>query len=106
MAVSEELAAIYQAYFGELVMQIDGVDRRGVSWPDWAITTRIDAEAHWPTVWQAVACHRTQLPNYGVLATLSADEHKRLWGRPTYYRVFSRVNGGRAVEHDLFAGLR
>jgi hypothetical protein len=29
-----------------------------------------------------------------------------LWGYMTYYRAFSTVNGGRAIETDLFEGLR
>jgi hypothetical protein len=34
-------------------------------------------------------------------------EHREsLWSRQSFYRVFSRVNGGRAREHDLFEGLR
>ena len=30
----------------------------------------------------------------------------RLWGYQRYYRAYSLVNGGRARETDLFAGLR
>jgi hypothetical protein len=30
----------------------------------------------------------------------------KFFGEGTFVRVFSRVNGGRAVERDLFAGLR
>ena len=37
---------------------------------------------------------------------LSDEQHQFLWGRPTLYRVYSFVNGGRSVEHDLFTGLR
>lgn len=106
MAVSVELGDLYESVFGELVMPVDGVDRRGVSWPDWAITTQIDARAYWETVWRAVACHRSQLPNYGVLSVLDAQTHGRLWGCQGFYRAYSLVNGGRAPEHDLFAGLR
>jgi len=29
-----------------------------------------------------------------------------LWGIQEFYRVFSSVNGGRAIETDLFEGLR
>lgn len=106
MTFSAALADIYQAHFGDLVMPVDGVERRGVVWPDWAITTRLDVTAHWETVWRAVACHRSQLPNYDVLARLEPQEHQRLWGCQEFYRVYSLVNGGRAPENDLFAGLR
>ncbi len=97
---------VYQAVFGEQVMTIDGVGRRPVSWQDWAITTRIDTAAHWPRVWQAVACHRSQLPGYQHLKDLPPEQHQALWGSQGLYRVYSTVNGGRAIEHDLFAGLR
>ena len=43
-------------------MDIDGQDRRAAAWPDWQITTRIDASDHWRTVWKAVHCHQTQIP--------------------------------------------
>ena len=106
MAPSRELLAAYQAAFGELAMHIDGEDRRAVAWPDWQMTTRIDASEHWRTVWKAVCCHRTQVPVTDLLERLSEEQHKMLWGYPTYYRAFSLVNGGRSVEHDVFEGLR
>ncbi|MBI3761038.1 MAG: PIG-L family deacetylase [Chloroflexi bacterium] len=101
----EELAA-YQSVFGDLVMRVDDKDRRVVAWEDWAITTRIDTEAHWRTAWQAVLCHQSQLPAYHKLENLSEEHHKGLWGCQGYYRAFSVVNGGRQVESDLFEGLR
>ena len=97
---------VYQAIFGEQVMTIDGVGRRPVPWQDWAITTRIDTGAYWPVVWQAVACHRSQLPGYQRLKDLLPEQHQALWGSQGFYRVFSTVNSGRAIELDLFAGLR
>jgi LmbE family N-acetylglucosaminyl deacetylase len=97
---------VYQAVFGEQVMTIDGVGRRPVPWQEWAITTRLDTAAHWPEVWQAVACHRSQLPGYQRLKDLSPEQHQALWGNQGFYRVFSTVNGGRTIEYDLFAGLR
>ncbi len=100
------ILAAYQAAFGELVMPVDGVDRRGIAWADWAITTRIDTAAYWQQVWQAVTCHQSQLPGYQTLQNLPDDHHKHLWGMQTFYRALSLVNGGRAVERDLFAGLR
>jgi LmbE family N-acetylglucosaminyl deacetylase len=97
---------VHQAVFGEQVMTIDGVGRRAVPWQEWAITTRIDTAAYWPEVWQAVACHRSQLPGYHKLKDLPPEQHQALWGSQGFYRVFSTVNGGRTLEHDLFAGLR
>lgn len=99
-------AAAYQAVFGDLVMRVEDEERRSASWPDWAVTTWIDAGDVWRTVWQAVSCHRSQLPGYGQLEQLTEEQHRQLWGRDGYLRVFSRVNGGRERESDLFAGLR
>jgi LmbE family N-acetylglucosaminyl deacetylase len=102
---AEDLAA-YQVAFGDLVMHIDGVERRATGWPAWAISARINTGEHWPQVWQAVARHRSQLPGYQALKNLPPEHHRQLWGQQTYYRAFSLVNGGRTVESDLFAGLR
>lgn len=102
----EEARAAYEAAFGDLVMTIDGVERRTVSWEDWAISARIDTSAYWEQVWRAVACHRTQLPGYHALQNLPEHHHRNLWGTQTFYRALSLVNGGREVEDDLFAGLR
>ena len=87
-------------------MTVDGVERREVSWPEWAITTWIDADHCWEVVWRAVSCHRSQLPNYERLASLSEAGHRALWGRQSYYRAMSAVNGGRKLENDLFEGVR
>jgi len=103
---TEAERAVYEAAFGELVMPVDGVARRWMPWAGWAITTRLDTEGSWPAVWAAIRCHRTQLPNYESLAALPEADHRALWGAQTFYRAVSLVNGGRAMEHDLFAGLR
>lgn len=105
MAETEEKTAAYQAAFGELVMHVNGQARQAVSWPDWAITTRIDTLAYWQQVWQAVSCHQSQLPGYQALQNLPPEHHQNLWGSQTYYRLFSLVNGGRQPEQDLFEGL-
>jgi LmbE family N-acetylglucosaminyl deacetylase len=96
----------YEATFGRLVMPVDSVERRFTIWPEWAITTRIDTSAYGQQVWRAIACHRSQLPDFQHLKTLPATHQTRLWGRHSYYRAMSLVNGGREVEDDLFAGLR
>ncbi len=56
MAPTKDLLDVYQFVFGDLVMHIDGVARRGAGWPDWQITTLIDTWAYWRTVWKAVCC--------------------------------------------------
>lgn len=97
--------AVYQEAFGELVMRIDDVDRSSVAWPDWAITTQLDTSDYWRQAWQAVQCHTTQVPGLDALARLPEQYHRAVWGAQTFYRALSLVNGGRAIEDDLFAGL-
>jgi LmbE family N-acetylglucosaminyl deacetylase len=106
LAPDRNLLAAYQEAFGDLVMAVDGTERRAAAWADWAITTRVDTAAYWQQVWQAVSCHRTQLPTYQMLRDLPDEHHHHLWGTQTFYRAFSLVNGGRASERDLFEGLR
>jgi LmbE family N-acetylglucosaminyl deacetylase len=106
VAWPEATWAGYQEAFRTLVSTVDGVERRAVPWPDWAITTVIDTRAWWPTVWRAVSCHQSQITAYERLAHLTPEHHEALWGRQSYYRAFSLVNGGRSRESDLFEGLR
>jgi len=96
----------YEQAFGELVMNIDGQERRTVAWEPWIMTTRLDARPYWERVWRAVQCHRSQLPGYQKLLELKPADHELFWGTQDYYRVFSLVNGGRTQETDLFEGLR
>jgi LmbE family N-acetylglucosaminyl deacetylase len=106
MAWTQSKWAAYESVFGNMVMHIDGIERHTQPWPDWAITTVIHTESHWPTVWKAVSCHKSQLVAYNKLQFLSEEHHKGLWGTQEFYRAFSLVNGGRQRETDLFAGLR
>jgi LmbE family N-acetylglucosaminyl deacetylase len=96
----------YQAALRKLVVRVDGVERQAVPWPDWAITTVVDTRHVGSTVWRAVSCHRTQMAIYRKFAELSPELQTSLWGTQLFYRAFSRVNGGRARESDLFEGLR
>ena len=95
----------YQAAVRTLSATVDGVERHAVPWPDWAITTVIDTSSVWPTVWRAVSCHQSQLGAYERLRELPPEHHGTLWGRQSFYRVFSTVNGGRTRETDLFEGV-
>ncbi len=106
MVFLEQTNAIYEEAFGDLVMEIDGVERRSVSWPDWAITTHIDTSDYWRQAWDAISCHRSQLPGYDAIANLPEARLRDLLAPQTFYRAISFVNGGRDVEDDLFAGLR
>ena len=96
----------YKTALRELVSKVDGVERRSSPWPDWSLTTVMDTSDVWPTVWEAVSCHKTQMSIYKNLEHLSAEDHKSIWGTQEFYRAFSLVNGGRERESDLFLGLR
>ena len=98
--------AAYETAFRKIVSMVDGVERQAVPWPEWAITTAIDARSTWPIVWRAVSCHDSQVAGYERLKELPPEHHEMLWGRQWFYRVLSRVNGGRARETDLFEGIR
>jgi LmbE family N-acetylglucosaminyl deacetylase len=106
MVWNEEVRDAYRAAFGELVMKVNSQERRPVTWPNWAITTRVDTSDHWEQVWEAISCHRSQLPGYQVLKSLPEEHHQSMWGSQLYYRVFSLVNGGSSSEDDLFEGIR
>jgi LmbE family N-acetylglucosaminyl deacetylase len=95
----------YQAAVRTLSTTVDGVLRHATPWPDWAITTVIDTSDVWPIVWRAVSCHESQIAAYERLRDLPPEHHRSLWGRQSFYRAFSTVNGGRALEMDLFAGV-
>jgi LmbE family N-acetylglucosaminyl deacetylase len=98
--------AAYQAAFKTLTSKVDGQVRAAFAWPDWSITTKVDARDVWRHVWRAVQCHTTQMSIYKNVASLTEDDQKVIWGTGEFYRVFSAVNGGRNQETDLFEGLR
>jgi LmbE family N-acetylglucosaminyl deacetylase len=104
-AWTDEVRQAYEKAFGELVMQVDGGERRAVPWPHWTITTWIDTSAHWQTVWEAIRCHCTQLPGYQKLLDLPEEYHRVLWGQLTFHRVLTLVPTT-DPEDDMFAGLR
>ena len=105
IAWPETAWAAYQAAFRRLTSTVDGVERQATPWPDWAVTTAIDTRPFWTTVWRAVSCHESQIAAYERLKELSPQHHEALWGRQSFYRVFSTVNGGRVRETDLFEGM-
>ena len=106
MVDSMNLVESAKRAIGGISMEVDGVERNHVGWEEWSITTRIDASAHFESVWQAILCHQSQLPGYGPLLDLPRETLLKIWGTGTFVRIFSLVNGGREVEDDLFAGLR
>ncbi len=105
IAWPESTWAAYQHAFKKLTSTVDGVERQVVPWPDWEITTVIDTAAFVPTVWKAIACHESQMSAYEQLKNLPPEDHQAIWGKQSFYRVFSTVNGGRTRETDLFEGI-
>jgi LmbE family N-acetylglucosaminyl deacetylase len=97
--------AAYQGAFKKLVCLVDGVERQATPWPDWAITTVIDTHAWSALVWQAVACHASQVAAYAALRSLAPADRDAVWGSLSFYRAYSLVNSGRRVETDIFEGL-
>jgi LmbE family N-acetylglucosaminyl deacetylase len=106
MVWPEDVWAVYQRAFRKLVSTVDGVERQAVPWPDWAITTVVDTRNFWATGWRAVLCHDSQVSNYEGLKNLPTELQATIWSEQAFYRAFSLVNGGRARETDLFAGIR
>ena len=105
VAWPESTWAAYEAGVQRPFSTVDSIERHATPWPDWAITTVIDTRNFWCTVWKAVACHESQVTAYERLKDLSPQHHEALWGWQSFYRAFSTVNGGRARENDLFAGI-
>lgn len=92
----------YEAAFGELVMNIDGVERRSTPWPDWSISVRMNTVDYVPQVWEAVRCHRSQLVGYERLMELSPEQQKAIFGMQTFYRAYSHQSGPREQSDSLF----
>lgn len=104
---SEEFANFFMKYLGEFEFPVDDQVRGEAPWKDWMVTTRIDTSSWWKKAWEAILCHKSQLPSLSPLMDLPEDEIRKLLTlQGTFYRALSLVNGGRKVETDLFEGLR
>ncbi len=106
MVDSKAMVAILKETVGGLSMDVDGLERSHVGWDEWAVTTRIATSEYFDAAWRAINCHRSQLAGYGPLVDLPRETLLKFWGEGTFVRIYSLVNGGRAVERDLFDGLR
>lgn len=106
LAWTSEIIKLHQEAFKEFGMMIDGTKRFSVAYPDWMITTVIDAKPYWEIVWRAVRHHETQISIYTNLERLTNNQHEALWGAQSFYRAFSLINGGRGRETDLFEGIK
>lgn len=98
--------AMFQRRFGAIEMEIDGVVRSQMAWPDWAFSAVLDNRDYVPAVLRAIQCHLSQVQELGDLDALPDDDKLLLAGQNSFLRAFSLVNGGRRVETDLFEGLR
>jgi LmbE family N-acetylglucosaminyl deacetylase len=108
MVNSPQMTGLLTEQFGdEIGIDVDGIHRGPVAWPEWAITTRLDVGEHWRTARKAILCHRSQLPSLGNIESLS-DERWRtlLTAQGTFVRQYSLVGVSPGIEHDLFAGIR
>ena len=107
MVDTQDLVDMVKEVFGRVQHGDDGVKRMHTAWPDWSITTRIDASAFWDVGVEAIACHETQVAEMMAgMRSLPKTHDPRIWTVQSYYRVYSLVNGGRKVETDLFEGIR
>ena len=106
MVDSLEVVKAVNEAFGGISMEVDGITRHHSGWEDWQITTRLENEKYLEQVQKAIHCHKSQLPGYGEMSGWSLDQLSPIFAIGNFYRAFSLVNGGRAVESDLFAGLR
>jgi LmbE family N-acetylglucosaminyl deacetylase len=106
VADSQAVVDLLNQEFGGISMEIDGVVRRHAGWQDWQITTRLDNTRFMEKVQAAILCHKSQLAGFGDMADWPLDKLSKAFGTGTFYRVYSFVNAGRAVETDLFEGLR
>jgi LmbE family N-acetylglucosaminyl deacetylase len=104
---SEEIADFFTKYLGAIEFPVDDQVRGEAPWKEWMITTRVDVSSWWKKAWEAILCHKSQLPSLTPLMGLPEDEIRKLLTlQGTFYRAFSLVNGGRRLETDLFEGLR
>jgi LmbE family N-acetylglucosaminyl deacetylase len=106
MVDSVEIVNIVNEKLGGIHMEVDGVTRDHVAWPDWQITTSLDNTQYVDKVQKAMLCHKSQLPGYRPLVETPVEELTKIFGTGHFYRAFSLVNGGRKKEADLFEGLR
>ena len=94
---------LYLSLFGDLSMLVDGVERYPVVWEDWAVTTRVDTSAFRECGRRSIVTRpRFQPMRVFAMPWLAAN----LWSTQNFFRAMSLVNSGRAVEDDLFAGIR
>jgi LmbE family N-acetylglucosaminyl deacetylase len=105
MVTGEKTAQAFRDIDLNIEMEVEGVRRTTVAWPEWAITTRVRASAYLPVTLEAIRCHQTQLPSLPELETMPLGVMDTLMGELTFYRAWSLVNGSHEREDDLFCGI-
>ncbi|NOT03527.1 MAG: PIG-L family deacetylase [Anaerolineales bacterium] len=107
MVDGENFINLISPFMGDMTFPVDDQLRGEIAWKEWMITTRIDMAEHCGAAWEAIQCHKSQLPTIGALAEMPKESAASVLSmQGTFYRAFSLVNGGRKVETDLFEGLR
>jgi len=107
MVDGENFINLISPFMGDMTFTVDDLTREETAWKEWTITTRIDMAEHCGAAWEAIQCHKSQLPTIGVLAEMPKESASAVLAmQGTFYRAFSLVNGGRKIETDLFEGLR
>ncbi|MBI3162755.1 MAG: PIG-L family deacetylase [Chloroflexi bacterium] len=107
MVDGENFINLITPFLGEITFPVDDQLRGEVAWKEWSITTRIDMADHCFAALKAIKCHQSQLASLGALMDMDESAAAPVLAmQGTFYRAFSLVNGGRAVETDLFEGLR
>ena len=106
MVDSENFVNLIAPFMDHMTFPVDNQVRGEVAWKEWMVTTRIDMAEHCQTAWRAIQCHQSQLSTLGMLVELHEDAAVAVLAmQGTFYRVFSLVNGGRALETDLFESI-
>ena len=107
MVDAENFINLIAPVMGDMTFSVDDQLRGEFPWKDWMVTTRIEMAGFCKSAWRAIQCHKSQRPTLGALADMHEESAAAVLAmQGTFYRVFSLVNGGRAVETDLFTGLR
>ncbi|MBK7453047.1 MAG: PIG-L family deacetylase [Anaerolineales bacterium] len=107
MVDGENFINLISPFLNDMTFPLDDQIRQEFPWKEWMITTRINMAEYCGIAWEAIQCHKSQLPTIGALAELPKESAAAVLAmQGTFYRAFSLVNGGREAESDLFAGLR
>jgi LmbE family N-acetylglucosaminyl deacetylase len=106
MVAGEKVAQAYQKHGVNIELAVNGSTRTTVAWPEWAITTRIQARDYLPQVVEAILCHQTQLPSLPGIEKMPLNAMEEIFGELTFYRAMSLVDGFDTRENDLFQGIK